>query len=201
MFYRSMTFDVSADLVDDDAIKETVSTSTDPVVYSGSDLNGDMVGDDDVARALIGGFSGVASVPTVTTSSETGAYEAGSAVVFVGLFNGAVVERTALLVAANGGETVRADGLLETVTEVRVEAQASTAGALQFGWSGVGPMRGATGRAKTWLIVAVGSGNLHVEYGSGAEDTVPMVAGQEHRASPSFIFGDSTADISIYESY
>lgn len=203
-FTRSMTFTTS-DFADADAIKTTVSTSTSAASYSGAGLNGAMANPGPAAPEFAS-KTGYASYPSVTSSSTVGAFTAGSDIVFTGTYNGVAVTRTATLTAANGNETQVADGPMDTVTQIDVEAQADTDGSFTFGFTdlapsgdGSGAATGSAGRIKQWWVVAATAGNVHVGYSDGTSDTIPMQAGALIEAYPTRIYADTAVTVTVYE--
>lgn len=199
---RTFTFSNVSQLADDDAIKTSVATATSAAVYSGEDLDGDAASDG-VARPAPNDHLGLASFPSVTTASQAGSYKAGSKVTFIGHYgltfgdetvtSDQLVRRTAVITDPDGNETVIADGPLESVIAIEVEAQEDTDGALEFGFSGLAPRKGE----RFVQLEGLDEGNIHVAYGDD-EDTIPTDVGRKHECMPSRIFADSTAIFTLY---
>jgi hypothetical protein len=201
LYGRSMSF-LAAGLLDLDGFVTTLSTITSADVLTGAELNGALV----VANVGLPPKPGIAFWPSVTSSSTTGAFVAGSDIVFTGTYNGQVVTRTSTLTAANGNETIIADGPLETLTRIDIEAQADTDGSFTFGFSGIGPVLLAGGTSyKKWLVKsyadasAADTAALHVAYADGTTDTVELAKGAQLEAAPVRIYGDSTGNYTVYE--
>lgn len=196
---RTVTFSNVSQLADDDAIKTSVASSTSAVVYTGADLDGAAVSDG-VARPVPNDHAGLASYPSVTTTAQSGAYEPGSKVTFVGTYGTGIgagpivpVERTAVISEPDGGETAFADGPLDSVFEIRVEPQADTDGALSFGFSGLAPLKGQ----RFIQLEGAAEGEIHVGYGDH-EDKLLTDAGRKHECMPTRIFADTTAIFTLY---
>lgn len=201
MFNRSFYFK-PASLVSANGLKTSVATAASAQSYSGAALNGSMVSSNVGACKLgEGSYSGLAGYPAVTASNSVGSYVNNSTVVFTGSYGGQTVTRTATITNTAGNGTFITDGPLDTVTQIDVQAQANTAGAFTFGWSGVAPTKplGSGSRMRTWKVVCNVAGNLHCVAGGNA-DTVPLAAQQEYQASPSRIYADSTVEFTLYES-
>jgi hypothetical protein len=199
-----MTF-TTAQTADADGIKTSVATATTAQNYSGAALNGALV-TSNVAYPRFASKLGIASYPTVTSSSVVGAYTAASTIVFTGTYNGVAVTRTATLTQANGNETQFADGPMDSVTSIAVAAQADTDGAFTFGFSGLcpagdgaGTAAGTVGRIRQWWVSAASTGNVHVGYSDGSDDTVPLIAGQMLEAYPVRIYADTAVTVTVYE--
>ncbi len=189
MSSRSMTFDASSGhYADPDGLKTTISSATTAQSYSGAALNG--------TNVCGGGKTGLASWPSVTSSSTVGAFNAGSAITFTGTYDGAAVTRTALLTAANGNETVLADGPLDigSVTVITVAAQADTDGSFTFGWSGIAPQASR----QSWRVVVREAGSIVVANG-GEQDTVLLPIHGAHEAWVRRIYANTTIDVTVYE--
>jgi hypothetical protein len=114
--------------------------------------------------------------------------------------------RTAALTDVDGDETITADGPLETLTRIDVEAQADTDGAFDFGYTSIAPVRDAVGTHKRWLVVsnaaaaAADTGAVHVAYPDDTTDTVLLAKGAELKGAPSRVFGTTTTvAVTIYE--
>lgn len=179
----------AASLVDADGIKESVATAATISTYTGVALDGDL--------AESGPTHGLAYFPTFTSSANAGSYVAGSTIVFHGSYRGRTVQRTAVVVGTDGGQSgVRADGPLEgPPTSIVVAAQVNTGGAFEFGVTDALPnSRSASAPAafmntedeallKSWRkVVGGGTGNIAAGYGQfglASEDVVPVVPGQE----------------------
>ncbi len=200
---RTFTFSNVDQLADPDAIKTSVATSTSLALYQGEDLNG-AAASDGVARPAPNDHAGLAAYPTVTTSAQAGAYVPGSKVTFIGEYGprfgegmglgaASLVQREAVIVEADGGETLVADGPLESVLAIETDAQAATSGALTFGFTDLAPKSGQ----RFVQIEGLAEGNLHVAYGDD-EDTIPTNVGCKHECMPSRVFADSTAIFTLY---
>lgn len=172
---RTVTYAAIADV---DAIKTTVSALTDPVEYDGEDLNG-VVG---------AGTMRPARTVSVTTASETAAYDTTEPILIEGFDpNGNAISEEILLTAANGGETVVGAKAFRNVTKISIPAQPETDGAFTFGVADImcstPPTEVRCGAATT----------LHVQYDDGSEDTITdLVAGERIPISPSKIFVSGT---------
>jgi hypothetical protein len=193
---RTITL-ATTDLVDADGIKTSIATAATAQSYTTAALNGALVFSN-TGEPRFAGFLELASYPTVTASANGGSYVVGSAIEFVGTYAGQPVTRTALLTTANGGETVFANGPIDTVTTIRVAAQVNTGGAFTFGFSGVCPRKKADGHLRKWGLVGGGSGNLVVGYPLGG-DTLVTTAGQQHPVAVSRIYATTAVPVTIYE--
>jgi hypothetical protein len=193
---RTMTF-AAADLIDADAIKTSVATSTDAVAYTSGDFDG-------AAKTPEGfaGFADVGAIPCVSSSSAAGAYTPGSTVTFTGPWRGETVTRVATLAEEDGNETAYADGPLDGApTAIDVEAQADTDGAFTFGWGGVAPLyTSGTGAHQRlwWVRCGETAGDIHVRYSLG-EDTIAATAGAEYTAAVAAVLGDTAVELTILE--
>lgn len=201
LYGRSFSL-LAAALADVDAYVDGVATSTSADLIPGTEFNGTLV-TDDVGQPP---KAGIAFWPSVTSSSTTGAFTAGSDIVFTGTYNGAVVTRTATLTAANGNETIIADGPLETLTSIAIEAQADTDGTFDLGFSGIGPVLLAGGTSyKKWLVKSYAdaanadTAAVVVGYQDGTTDTVELPKGGQLEAAPVRIYATTTAPITVYE--
>jgi len=200
LYGRSLSF-AAGGLADVDAYVDGVATDTSPAVLSGEDLDGTLV-TDDIGQPP---KAGIAFWPSVTSSSAAGAFTALSEIVFTGTYNGATVARTAVLTDGDGNETIIADGPLETLVSIAIEAQADTDGTFDFGFSGVGPKLDAVGSPKRWELVsnaaaaAADTATAHVIYQDGTEDTVLLAKGAALKAAPVRVFADTAPAITIYE--
>lgn len=201
LYGRSFSF-LAADLLDVDAYVTSLATKITADTLNGAELNGVLV----TANVGLPPKTGIAFWPSVSTSSQSGAYVAASVITFTGTYAGAAVTRTATLTQVNGAETRIADGPLETLTQIDMAAQAATNGAFTFGFSGVGPVLLAGGTAyKKWLVKsyadasAADTGTLHVAYPDGTTDSVELAKGAQLEAAPSRIYADSTGNYTIYE--
>jgi hypothetical protein len=203
LYGRSFSLAAAA-LADPDGFVESIATVTTADVLTGAELDGVLVDANNVGQPPA---PGIAFWPTVTSDASAGAFVAGSDIVFTGTYNGATVTRTATLTAVNGDETVFADGPLETLTQIDIEAQADTDGAFTFGFSGISPRRlpGEAVAYKKWLVKSYAdaanadTANVHVGYPDGTTDTVELAKGAQLEAAPSRIYGDTTAPITVYE--
>ena len=121
---------------------------------------------------------------------------AASTIVFHGTYGGVETTRSVALTTADGNETLTASGPLDhgSITKIVVAAQATTAGAFLFGWTGVGPREGYA-----WAIVAREAGTVHVGHADGGEDTCTLAAHGLHLALVNRIYGDVTIDVTAYE--
>lgn len=194
---RSFTI-AAASLADADGIKTSVATSTDAVEYTGADLDGALVVGE-VAYPTLGSKSGFASYPSVTSSSQSGAYEPGSKVVFTGTYRGEEATSTATLTEGDGDETQLGDKPLDTVTAISVEAQADTDGAFTFGFSDLVVGYDSTGRRKSWSVMANTAGNVHLGYSDGSDDTISATAGIPIPISPVRVYADTAVAVTIFE--
>jgi hypothetical protein len=200
LYDRSLVFAV-ADLKDDDGFVESVATVTDPATFTGSDLDGALVVDD----VGMPPRTGIAFWPSVTSDSSAGAFAITEDFEFVGTYNGEEVTRLARLVEVDGGETIIADGPLETLTTINAPAMADTDGALTFGFSGIGPVLDANGNEKAWTVVSnadaanADTAVVHVAYADGSDNSPELAKGMQLLAKPVRIYADSTAPITIYE--
>lgn len=191
IYLRSKTFDASAGaFVDDNGIKTSIATAATIQTYV--TFNGTST----LGKAVTGTHDSFASWPTVKNSSATASYVNASTIVFTGTYGGVVTTRTATLTSADGGATVLADGPLDhgSITKIVVAAQVDTAGAFEFGWTGVAPKKGYA-----WAMVAREAGTYHVEHRDGGVDYIALPAHGEHFAFVSRIFGDVTVDATVYE--
>lgn len=201
LYGRSFSF-LAAALADADGFVTTLATKTTADTLTGAELNGALAN----PAPGLPPKTGIAFWPSVTTASATGAYTAASVITFTGTYNGETVTRTVALTAANGGETLIADGPLETLTQIDIEAQADTDGSFTFGFSGIGPKLLAGGTSyKKWLVKsysdasAADTANVHVAYQDGTTDTVELAKGAQLEAAPVRVYGDTTANVTIYE--
>jgi len=192
LFSRSITFTAAGELADTNALKTSIATALTVQTYTGGALNG---------TSTVGTVNGeaksrLASWPSVTASAVVGAYTNGSTVTFTGTYGGQTVDRVATITATGGGATYIANGPLDlgSVTSIVVGAQADTDGALEFGWSGVGPRYGSQ-----WLCIAREDGNLIVGYSNGESDTVPLADNGLHGAYVSRVYATTAIDFTAYE--
>jgi len=184
-------------LVDPDGHKTTVPTVAAAVSYTGAALNGaDTPNDIGVAG------HGFAFYPTATLASQAGAYVNGSTITWTGTYRGEVVTRTGTIVGTDGNITVTANGLLDTVTQIDIGAQANTNGAFTFGWTGM--YLGSTGVGRNqWhirrIVVNGTAGNLVVDYLSH-QDTLVSAVNQAHDMDPLGIVaaGTTATTLSVY---
>lgn len=202
LYGRSFSF-TAAQLADVDAFVKSIATVASPVTFDGDDLDGALVDEEGVGQPP---KAGIAFWPSVTADSSVGAFTIDADIEFVGTYNGQVVTRLARLTSADGNETIIADGPLETLTAINVPAMADTDGALEFGFSGIGPVLLAGGlKHKQWLVKsyadasAADTAAVHVAYQDGTEDTVELAKGSQLEAAPVRIFADTTAPVTIYE--
>jgi hypothetical protein len=200
---RTVTIDnPSTDLADADGIKTSVGTETTAQTYTGADLDGANANPGPALPAP-GGYADLTQYPSVTTTTQANAYNTTDPIVFVGTFGGIAVERSALLTAAGGNETIVADGPIEQVSEVRVPAQLLDTGTFTFGLSGIGPFgraRGEIVQSEPWRTMqCTVAGTLHVQYAGGYDDTIPASAGESYPSEPIRIYADSTAEFILYQ--
>lgn len=195
---RTMTL-AAANLVDADGIKTSIASAASAQSYTTAALNGALAFAG-IGEPRLASFRELASYPTTTASSNAGSYVAGSAIEFVGTYGGEPVTRTALLTTADGGETVFADGPIDTVITIRVAAQVNTSGAFTFGFSGACPRKkvGPGGRLRQWWLVGGGAGNIVVGHPLG-NDTLVSAAGREHFVAVQRILEATAVPVTIYE--
>jgi hypothetical protein len=200
LYGRSISF-LAAELTDVDGYVDGLTTSTSAAALTVADFNGVLAPG---AGPGLPPKTGIAFWPSVTTAAAVGAYALAD-IVFTGTYNGATVARTATLTDADGGETIIADGPLETLTAIDIDAMADTDGEFDFGFSGVSPVLDALGTEKTWQIVAhtdaaaADTGAVVVGYANGETDTVEMAKGEQLLAKPTRVFATTTVPITIYE--
>jgi len=204
LYGRSFSLAVAVGLLDVDAFVDGVATKATADTLNGAELNGVAVN----GTTHIGAHptTGIAFWPCVFTASQTAGYTAGSVITFTGTYGGAAVTRTVALTQANGNETLIANGPMETVSQIDIEAQPGTSGAFDFGYSGIGPVLLPGGTAyKKWLVKSFAdaanadTAAVHVGYPDGTTDTVELAKGAALEAAPSRIYGDTTAPITVYE--
>jgi len=70
---------------------------------------------------------------SITLSAAVGAYTNGSTVTFTGELDGAVVTDVLTITGTGGGITVLGDQYFDTITQIDVEAQATTGGHIEYG--------------------------------------------------------------------
>lgn len=195
MFARSKTFTTEA-LFDVDAVKTSVATVADAVSYSGAGLNGASVSDG-VASPLLGGHTGFASYPSCSRADNASSYVNESTATLTGTYRGQAVTRTITFSGTDGDDKTLADGPMDTITQIDIEAQADTGGAFEFGWSGlVAPQQ--LNKGVRWLLVANETGAFIVEYGGGLQDTVTLQAGAELKSTPHRIL-ETSGNFTLYE--
>lgn len=192
---RSFSFTNVSQYLSANGIKTSIATVAAAVTYSGAALNGGLV-TAGTATPAPNSHTGLAMVPSATASSSAGSYVAGSRIRFIGKWGtNPRAERVATVVGTDGNATFLADGPLETVVEIQVEAQANTSGAWTFGFNGIGVKPGHR-------IVAVrgqGAGNLVLDYGPGyTTDTVVTAVGQLDEVTPMAIRGTSSAICTVF---
>lgn len=150
-------------------IKTSIATSTSPVTYTLTDLNG-----------RVGQAAFVVAIPfvtlralTVTSSAMANAYNTTNPIVFTG-FNSRGHPDTAevLLTQSGGGQTVQSLGALAQVTSIAVPAQLLATGALQFGLGDLVFDPAAT------RLVATTVGAYTIRSGAGTSRTLTLAAGQ-----------------------
>ena len=126
--HRPVTI-ITAEIADPDAIKTSIATVAAAVSYTGVALNGADANPGPATPTPSHTDNVVTDVPqypTATASSSAGSYVDGSEVVFTGTYGGAAKSRTATVVGTDGNATFVADGPLDTVSTVAVDAQADT---------------------------------------------------------------------------
>lgn len=192
---RSFTFSNANQYLDTDGIKTSIATVAAAISYATAALNGAFVSGG-VARPAPNSHEGLAMIPSATASSSSGSYVNGSRVRFVGKWgSNPNCVRTATVVGTDGGATFLADGPLETVLEILVDAQVNTAGAWTFGFSGISAKQGQ----RIVEFQGQGDGNLLLDYGAPHTiDTLPTAVGRSHRCSPLALLGTSTAICTVY---
>ena len=173
---RAITVTIAA-LLDADGIKTTIATVASDVTYTGADLNGAYANPGPAIPAP-GGHDDVPQYPLAVASSNAGSYTAGSEITFVGTYGGATVTRTATVVGTDGGATFIADGPLDTVVSITVEAQANTGGAWTFGFTDVGAWSEGGFLNPPRALMAGDAGNICTQDSHGHEDETPFAAGQ-----------------------
>lgn len=190
---RSFSAASAAKLKDADGLKTSVATAATAQSYTGGALNGTLD---------LGGASDCASYPCFTSTSNAGSYVNGSAIVFVGTYAGAAVERTALITGTDGGQTeIVADGPLDvgSVTQIRVAAQVNTGGAFTFGFTGLCPKKDRAGRNREWRVVARAAGSVVVGYVNGGTDTLVMIASEVHPVPVARIYATTGVAVTVLE--
>ena len=170
----------TADILDVDAVKTTIATVASDVSYSGADLNGaDVDGATYIATPTPStGVTDVPQYPIAVAASSAGSYVDGSTVVFTGTHGGETVQRTATVVGTDGGATFIADGPVDTVSQIDVEAQADTSGAWTFGFTDIGYWREHSVDKCFRAIRANDAGSIHVQDEDGHGDVTPFAAGE-----------------------
>lgn len=108
---------------DPDSIKKAYATVVTAEVYTTTDLDGDL-GDDpfDPPRCV-----------SITLAAAAGAYTNGSTVTFTGTLDGAAVTDVLTITGTDGGITVLGDQYFDTITQIDVQAQATTGGYIEYG--------------------------------------------------------------------
>jgi hypothetical protein len=192
---RTVTI-LAAALADTDAIKTSVASSASAASYDADDLNGAAAPGSAVATANI--VSGLPSFVVVTVASNAGSYVAGSKITVTGTFNGDVQTEELEIVGTDGNEVLLGDVPFDTVSGIDIEAQENTSGAFTFGFSGIGTPKRNTRFIHWQGFVGAETGNIHVKYHDGNEDTIPTDVGRDHPAAPARFYADSTAGFTLY---
>jgi hypothetical protein len=202
---RVLTLTASS-VVSTNAIKTSVATVAAAVTYSGAALNGADVDGSYVARPTPSGLSNVAQYPTATASSNAGSYVNGSHVMFTGTYGdgyGSNVTRTATVSGTGGNATFIADGPLDTLTSITVDAQTNTGGAWVFGWNDIAcPRRG--GCLEPYRTIRpTSAGNCLVTCASGDDALLPLtLGGSDEIVNVNRIkFSDATTTITTVNVY
>ena len=161
------------------AIKTAGATATSVQTFTGASLNG-----------AIG--QGVMNPPrsvSVTTSTSSGSYIAGSTVVITGLDQTGLAQvETLTLTQTGGGETLVGVKQFSQVTKIVVAAQTNTSGTVAVG---VQDVRFHPQSPPIGLIVN-GTGNLKLGFADGSTDILlGVVAGMFLPISPVVIYGDA----------
>jgi hypothetical protein len=183
-----------ANILDADAIKTSIATSTSAASYTGAALNGDDA-NPGPATPTPDGHTGVPQYP-VAVGAGAGAFVDGSAVTFTGTYGGETTVRTATVVGANGG-TFIADGPLDTCDTVDVEEQADTDGTWTFGFTDIGVWKEHNEFNPCRQIRADAAGVVSVVYEGGYADLLPFTTGQVQQVGPNRIVQATTTATTI----
>ncbi len=181
-------------LFDVNGHKTTIATVAGAASYSGAALNGA-----DVANNIGAAAHGFGFLPSATLAANASSYVDQSTITWTGTYHGVATTRTGTIVGTDGGTTVTADGPLDTVTQIDIEAQADTNGAFEFGWVGAYPPK-RPGTDRTWHIrrvVGNAAGNIVVGYGSH-DDTLVSGANQAHDVTPLHVVSTTCSSVTIY---
>jgi hypothetical protein len=111
----------------------------------------------------------------MAVGAGAGAFAVGSTVSWVGTYGGKATTRTATVTSADGG-TLIADGPLDSVTTVDVDAQADTDGTWTFGFTDIGAwkLNGMIDPVKR--IRAEAAGVVAIQDDDGNTDLTPFQA-------------------------
>ncbi len=170
-----------------DAIKVSIATVDADTSYGGEDFDGAIGGNQIVPPRNL----------TVRTAANAGSYVDGSLVTFTGLDEtGADLVESVTIVGTDGGDGYVTVGLFSQVTEIVVEAQADTDGALVFGVSPT-TFRGDSLDGVIGDSVMTPARTVTVKTtaaaGSYILDSTVVVSGVDeigHRVSETFTIGD-----------
>ena len=186
---------ITAEIADPDAIKTSIATVAAAVSYTGVALNGADANPGPATPTPSHTDNVVTDVPqypTATASSSAGSYVDGSEVVFTGTYGGAAKSRTATVVGTDGNATFVADGPLDTVSTVAVDAQADTNGAWTFGFTDIGAWRGGSGQEPARLVRAHAAGVIKIGDADGHVDLTPFAESESQPIAPHRIYATGT---------
>lgn len=196
---RPITMTV-ANILDANAIKTTIATVAADTTYSGAALNGaDVISN--VAYPTPDGHTDVPQYPCAVAAANPGSYVDASTVQFTGKHGGEDVVRTATVVGTGGGATFIADGPVDSVSSILVEAQANTGGSWEFGFTDIGCWR-ERGRNKAARAVRADDAEvIGLTDEDGHADLTPFKAGEFQPVSVYHLVQSTTAvtKLTIYK--
>jgi hypothetical protein len=126
-----------------------------------------------IATPTASGYTNIAQYPIAVASNSAGSYVASSKIMFTGTYGTGYgsqnVVRTATVVGTGGNATFVADGPLDTVSQIDVEAQVNTSGAWTFGFNDVACRKNA-GELEPWRwLQATSTGDCLVTCAVGGD--------------------------------
>jgi hypothetical protein len=169
---RSITLATAA-LVDVDALKRAIETTTAEITYSVATLNGELA---NPGPAVLDPPRYV----TITTASNAGSYLVAEPHVVTGTRCGETVTEELQLTAVNGDETIQGSQPFDTIVSITCPAQHDTSGTWSFGVSGVAARCDRQGREVPYRAIRVGAtgGDVVVGYDGDFTDTITYPANE-----------------------
>lgn len=150
---RSVTF-ASGALVDDDGIKTSFATSTNPVVLTAASFDG-------VATSTANGkLTLLPRVITITRSNDAGQFSV-SPIVMTYYRGGAELTESITPANANGNDTLIFNASVDTIKSISIPAQGGTGGTFKIGVQDICAQAGDCFIG----VEAAAAGTIYVQYG------------------------------------